>query len=111
MATTAGQMILTASAPALAQWLPADGRYLSGYQQSIIPARLTTGVSRGWIRDYWRNNMAQCRTLGIGGWRIGLPLAPTRWHSWRTAVRIRWRQHLGSGSRSVRCPWISPIRR
>ena len=77
MATLAGHMILTASAPALPQWLPADGRYLSGYQQSIIPARPTAGVSRGWIRDFWRNNRAQCRTLGIGGWRIGLPLAAT----------------------------------
>lgn len=77
MATKAGDMILTASAPALAQWLPADGRYLSGYQQAIIPARPGTGPSRGWIRDFWRNNQAQCRSLGIGGWRIGLPLVAT----------------------------------
>lgn len=75
MATLAGHMIASASAPALPQWLPADGRMISGYQQVV--SRPVTGVSRGWIRDYWRNNRANCRTLGIGGWLVGLPLAPT----------------------------------
>jgi hypothetical protein len=77
MATKAGDMILTASAPALAQWLPADGRYVYGYQQTIIPARPHTGVSQGWVRDYERNVSGWARTRGIGGWMMGLPLAPT----------------------------------
>lgn len=76
MPTFAGDMIATASAPALPQWLPADGRMIYGYQQTIIPARPGTGVSRGWIRDYWRNNQRYVRTLGIAGWLVGLPLAP-----------------------------------
>lgn len=74
MATFAGDMIATASAPALAQWLPADGRMIYGYQQQIVPARPATGTSRGWVRDYWYNCRAQCRTRGIGGWMVGLPL-------------------------------------
>lgn len=67
-------MIATASAPALAQWVACDGTNRFGYAQSIIPARPVTGVSRGWIRDMWRNNRSNCRTLGIGGWIIGVPL-------------------------------------
>jgi hypothetical protein len=77
MATKAGDMILTASAPALAQWLPADGRYIYGYQQQIVPARPHTGPSQGWVRDYWRNVHGFARTRGIGGFMIGLPVAAT----------------------------------
>lgn len=74
MATTAGQMITTATAPALAQWVPADGRYYYGYANLPNPARPHSGVSTGTYRDYARRVMGFSRTRGIGGWMIGTPL-------------------------------------
>lgn len=76
MATFAGQMITTATAPALAQWVPADGKYHYGYANLPNPARPHTGVSTGTRRDYWRNVRGWARTRGIGGWLIGTPLTP-----------------------------------
>ena len=77
MATTAGQMITTATAPATAQWLPADGKMYYGYAPLPNPARPHTGAySTGTYRDYWRRVRGFARTRGIGGWMIGTPLTP-----------------------------------
>lgn len=77
MATKAGDMILTASAPALAQWVAADGKYHHGYVNSPNPARPHTGVSMGIRQDYDRNVGSWAGTRGIGGWMIRVPNAPT----------------------------------
>ncbi|HEY2417388.1 MAG TPA: hypothetical protein VGH84_05670 [Steroidobacteraceae bacterium] len=68
-------MIATASAPALAQWMPADGHNVYGYANLPNPARPHAGVSNGTYRDYERNVSGWARTRGIGGWMVGLPLA------------------------------------
>lgn len=74
MPTKAGAMTTTATAPALAQWVPADGKYYYGYANLPNPARPHTGVSNGTYRDYERNVGGWSRTRGIGGWMIGTPL-------------------------------------
>lgn len=76
MPTKAGDMLTTATAPGLAQWVPADGRYYYGTTVVPNPARPHTGTSNGTYRDYWRNVRGWARTRGIGGWMIGTPLMP-----------------------------------
>ena len=77
MATNAGSMITTATAPALAQWVPADGKFYHGYAPLPNPARPHANPpSTGTYRDYWRRVRGFARTRGIGGFMIGVPLTP-----------------------------------
>ena len=73
MATVAGSMMTTATAPALAQWVPADGRPIYGYAPMTARPHANP-PSMGTQRDLWRRTRGWCRTRGIGGWIICLPV-------------------------------------